>query len=47
MTTPGEFWLSGYELVHVYDARIVTRLLEPWRAEPPRVPPTGGPTEPH
>lgn len=47
VTTPGQLWLSGYELVHVHHAGIITRLLEPWRAEPPRVPPSGGPTEPH
>jgi hypothetical protein len=47
VTTPGQLWLSGYELVHVHDAGIITRLLEPWRAEPPRDPPTGGPTGPH
>lgn len=39
VTSPGQFWLSGYELFHVYRAGIITRLLEPWRPEPPRVAP--------
>ena len=40
VTTPGKLWLSGYELVHVFHANIITDLLNPWRAEPPRgVPP--------
>jgi hypothetical protein len=38
VTTPGKYWLSGYELRHVYDANIVTRLLDPWRPEAPYVP---------
>ena len=38
ITTPGNFWVSGYELHHVYKANIITRLLEPWRPEPPRIP---------
>ena len=36
---PGQLWLSGYELFHVYRAGIITRLLEPWRPEPPRAAP--------
>ena len=47
VTAPGQLWLSGYELVHVHDAGIVTRLLEPWRAEPPRWPATAAPMGPH
>lgn len=30
-TQPGDFWASGYELFHVYDAKIITRLIEQWR----------------
>lgn len=48
VTTPGQLWLSGYELVHVHEAGIITRLLEPWRAEPPRSPPAAAaPIGPH
>jgi hypothetical protein len=39
ITTPGELWLSGYELFHVYKANVITRLLESWRPEAPRLPP--------
>lgn len=35
----GKFWLSGYELFHAYNANVITRLLEPWRPEPPYLPP--------
>ena len=28
---PGEFWASGYELHRVYEANIITRLIDPWR----------------
>jgi hypothetical protein len=38
VTTPGKFWVSGYELVHVFHANIITDLMEPWRPEPPRAP---------
>ncbi len=38
---PGKLWLSGYELFHIHDANIITRLLEPWRSEPPQAPPSG------
>ena len=31
ISRPGEFWASGYELYHVYQAGIVTKLLDPWR----------------
>lgn len=41
LTTPGTLWLSGYELFHVHEANIITRLIEPWRAEPPFGPPAG------
>jgi hypothetical protein len=46
VTTPGNFWLSGYELHHVYKANVITRLLDPWRPKtplPPPVDPTIGP----
>lgn len=43
VTTPGKLWLSGYELVHVHRANVITRLLEPWQSEPPRPPPIGAP----
>lgn len=42
VTTSGKLWISGYELVHVYEANIITRLLEPWRPEPPEF----GPRDP-
>ena len=35
VTAAGKLWLSGYELVNVYHANIITELLEPWRPEPP------------
>ena len=35
VTTPGKLWVSGYELVHVYHANIITDLLQPWRPERP------------
>ena len=35
VTTPGKLWVSGYELVQVYRANIITDLLDPWRPEPP------------
>jgi hypothetical protein len=33
--TPGKLWISGYELVHVFHANIITDLLETWRPERP------------
>ncbi len=45
VTAAGKLWLSGYELVNVYHANIITQLLEPWRPEPPYSWPTG-PMEP-
>jgi hypothetical protein len=39
VTTPGDFWLSGYELYHVYKANVITRLLSSWRPELPHLPP--------
>jgi hypothetical protein len=33
LTNPGKLWLSGYELFHVYQANVITELLEPWRPE--------------
>lgn len=47
VTTPGDFWLSGYELFHVYKANVITRLLEPWRPEAPRLPPINPWIGPH
>jgi hypothetical protein len=43
---PGEFWLSGYELVHVYNANVITRLIAPWQpleAQPAPFDPQIGP----
>jgi len=31
ITTPGEFWVSGYELYNVHRAGVITKLLDPWR----------------
>lgn len=28
---PGRFWSSGYELVHVHEAGVITRLLDAWQ----------------
>lgn len=47
VTTPGKLWVSGYELVHVYHANIITDLMEPWRPEPPRAPPFSHMIGPH
>lgn len=33
VTNAGKLWLSGYELHHVFEANIITRLLDPWRPE--------------
>jgi len=41
VTSAGKLWLSGYELVNVYHANIITQLLEPWHPEPPYSWPTG------
>jgi hypothetical protein len=41
VTDAGKLWLSGYELVNVYHANIITQLLDPWRPEPPYSWPTG------
>ncbi len=38
VTTPGRLWTSGYELVHVFHAQIITDLLPSWRPERPRAP---------
>jgi hypothetical protein len=35
VTRPGALWVSGYELYHVYDSGLVTRLLDPWQPEDP------------
>lgn len=37
--TPGGYWLSGYELHALSGAGIVTRLLDPWEPQAPRLPP--------
>ncbi len=47
VTTPGDFWLSGYELFHVYKANVITRLLAPWRPEAARLPPPSPWIGPH
>jgi hypothetical protein len=44
---PGNLWLSGYELFHVYEANIITRLLEPWQPDTPYVPSPGPHLDPH
>ena len=38
VTTPGNLWLSGYELYNVYKANVITRFLEPWQPEAPQLP---------
>jgi hypothetical protein len=35
LDAPGRFWVSGYELFHVYEANVITRLLEPWEPAAP------------
>ena len=35
LDAPGRFWASGYELFHVYEANVITRLLEPWEPAAP------------
>jgi len=47
VTTPGNFWLSGYELHHVHKANVITRLLDPWRPEAPLVTPPDPAIGPH
>ena len=37
MTSAGEYWLSGYELFNVYEAGIITKLLDPWRQIAPPI----------
>lgn len=44
---PGNFWLSGYELFRVYEANIITRLLEPWRPDTPYAASPGPRLDPH
>jgi hypothetical protein len=44
---PGDFWLSGHELFHVYQANIITRLLEPWRPATSYAPSLGSQIGPH
>lgn len=39
VTKSGQFWLSGYELVHVHNSGIPTELLSPWREIVPEEPP--------
>ncbi|MGB8817270.1 MAG: hypothetical protein WCC66_05025 [Rhizobiaceae bacterium] len=38
-STPGQFWISGYELFHVSGANIVTELLPSWTPSKSVVPP--------
>lgn len=35
LSRPGALWLSGYELHHVHDAGLITRLLDPWQPDHP------------
>ena len=42
VTSPGKLWISGYELFHVYQSNVITRLLDPWRPEPPLPPARSG-----
>jgi hypothetical protein len=35
LDAPGRFWASGYELFHVHEANVITRLLEPWEPAAP------------
>jgi hypothetical protein len=44
---PGKLWLSGYELFHVYEANIITRLLESWRPDASQAPLLGPRFDPH
>jgi hypothetical protein len=39
LSRPGGLWISGYELVHRYEAGIVTELLPSFEAEPAATPP--------
>ncbi|MGE0697605.1 MAG: hypothetical protein AB7O57_00765 [Hyphomicrobiaceae bacterium] len=39
LSRPGKFWSSGYELLHVHKAGLVTRLLESWQPETAIEPP--------
>lgn len=43
LSRPGALWLSGYELFHIHDAGLITRLLEPWQPDHPEdvTPPSG------
>jgi hypothetical protein len=38
VTRPGSLWVSGYELVHRYNAGLITSLLDPWQSEEPAYP---------
>lgn len=33
LTSPGKYWLSGYELFHEHRANVITRLLGAWQSE--------------
>jgi len=35
LSRPGALWLSGYELHHVHQAGLITRLLDPWQPDHP------------
>jgi hypothetical protein len=39
VTHPGKFWVSGYELFHVYKANVITELTPSWVPESPELPP--------
>lgn len=43
LTRPGALWLSGYELHHIHEAGLITRLLDSWQPDHPgnSAPPSG------
>jgi hypothetical protein len=36
LTSPGEYWLSGYELFNAPGANVITFLIDSWHPLPPR-----------
>ncbi|MCB1380597.1 MAG: hypothetical protein KDK89_19855 [Alphaproteobacteria bacterium] len=36
---PGEYWLSGYELIYVHKSNVINHPLDPWQPATPLVPP--------
>jgi hypothetical protein len=46
LTEPGNFWVSGYELFHLHNANVITRLLEPWQPDGTPPPPAATPEGP-